>query len=112
MTVAVPDGERLAEEVVLMDKDHKEKLKMEEHALVPQRKKRFRCIFIFYHVKIWSACPCSKDGEQARHNESGGSTKTSEGISRQSSRKRNDTNEVELRASANEHDDNVNELKQ
>ena len=47
MIVAVPcrknednakiDGERLKREVVMMDKDYKEKLEMEEHVPVPKR---------------------------------------------------------------------------
>ena len=83
------DGERLEGEVVLLDKDFRDKLEMEEHVSVPKRayiSREDRETFGLTQDAL-GACQYSK--------ESGGCSKTSERISGQGSRESKDTNGVE-----------------
>ena len=58
------DGERLKGEVVMMDKDYKEKLEVEEHVLVPKKESvQHVCSGVREHVVAHG------DGETSAHRE-------------------------------------------
>ena len=113
MIVAVPwrknqddakmNGERLTGGVVMMDKDSFEKLTMEDHVPVPKRVRITReDLEVFGFTARCLGCMSLLKGtaRQARTQKSvedagGNRTKAREGISGQSSRAENETNEVE-----------------